>query len=73
MWYLHTDVAISAPYGVDGSGKALPGTVYIYAGAGNDVIHQTAIQVMVTYTLCIIFAYVCFLVFYPVYCFITSF
>ena len=52
MWYLHTDVAISAPYGEDRSETALPGTVYIYAGAGTDVIRQTPIQVMtIIYTL----------------------
>ena len=51
MWYLHIDVAISAPYGIDRSGNTLPGTVYIYAGAGTDVIQQTPIQVTITYTL----------------------
>ena len=50
MWCLRTDVAISAPYGMDISGNALPGTVYIYAGAGNSVIHLTPIQVMIMYT-----------------------
>ena len=48
IWYLHTDVAISAPFGVDSGGEALPGTVYIYAGAGADVIRQTPIQVITT-------------------------
>ena len=41
---------------MDRSGNTLPGTVYIYAGAGNDVIRQTPIQVMtITYTYIIMF------------------
>jgi len=34
------DVAISAPFG-----EGVPGTVYIYAGAGSSLIRQDPIQV----------------------------
>ena len=37
---LYLDVAISAPFGDQ------PGTVYIYAGAGSDIINQNPIQVI---------------------------
>ena len=40
--YLYVDVAISAPFG-DQSG-----TVYIYAGAGPDIINEIPIQVIDT-------------------------
>ena len=36
---IFVDVAISAPFGDQ------PGTIYIYAGAGNDMLNQNPIQV----------------------------
>ena len=37
---LYVDAAISAPFGDQ------PGTVYIYAGAGSDIINENPIQVI---------------------------
>ena len=38
--YAILDVAISAPFGDQ------PGTIYIYAGAGTDIINENPIQVI---------------------------
>ena len=39
VFLLYVDVAISAPFGDQ------PGTIYIYAGAGSDILNQNPIQV----------------------------
>ena len=56
---LSVDVAISAPFG----GTNEPGTVYIYAGTGNNLLSQNPVQVNSKYVVSIILVIICLLLF----------